>query len=145
MHYMMTGNMSKLRTEIDRDAWERFSLWVVRLSDGTTVYRNDEEIGESSWALLHQYLLERPTLSIESFSFGFRDNTRALPDGAQGYYFRNSVVGSFSGSKSSFLVGILDGDRCIVEKWEVPEITYMSTESRPVEEAGVSLIRNNRG
>lgn len=118
-------------------------MWVVRLSDGTSVYQNDWEIRDSAWALLGEYLGERPTLAIERFTFGFRDNTRSLPEYAQGYYFRNSVVGSFSGSKSSFLVGVLEGDYCRVEKYEMPEMTYLAEEMRPISEAGISLIRNS--
>lgn len=139
---MIIGKMSKLRTKEDREQWERYARWEVVLSDGTTVYRNDEEIGESAWVLLGEYLKDNPRLSITQFKFGFRDNYRTLKENAEGYFFRNSVVGSLAGSQSSFLVGILQDGKILVEKWEIPEMLYQGTEERTIESANLSLITN---
>lgn len=120
--------------------WESKPRWEATLSDGTVIYRNDEELRGSTWVAMRNYLLDNPHLKIVSFTFGFRDNLRSLPSNAKGYYFRNSIIGSLSGSKSSFLVGFLEDGVCKVEKWELPEMTFLNSEERPLEEAGESLI-----
>jgi len=128
--------------ENDRELWESKARWCVTLSNGLNVYRNDEQIGTSSWVLLRNFLLENPEIKIVKMFIGFRDNTVALPDNADGYYFRNSVIGSLSGSKSSFLAGVLEDNVCKVGKWEIPEMQFIGNEIRPLEEAGESLIVN---
>jgi hypothetical protein len=139
---MMDTNMLELRRVPDRAAWENNCRWEVDLSNGETIFRNDEEIGSSSWIILNHYLIQNPSLHIKKMRFGFRDNMHSLPELADGYYFRNSVVGSLAGSKSSFIVGILKNGKCLVEKWELPEMNLMWKEERDPSEAGESLIQN---
>ena len=136
--------MSTITTKGDeylRERWESKSRWHIILSDGTEVFQDDERAGRPSWLDLSDFLTENPSLTIRSMYFGFRDNTVQLPDNADGYFFRYGLLSSWGGfEKHSYLVGYLQDGVLTVLKYELPEMTYLGTETRDMESAGQSLI-----
>lgn len=131
-------------TEFDAHLLERYESkprWEVTLSDGRKVYQDDERQGDSSWKFLRKYLEVNPSLSIAKMFIGFRDNTYALPDNAEGYFFRNSVLSCWGAwEKHSFIVGILEDGLVKVKKYELPELSFLGDEVRTIEDSGESLI-----
>lgn len=139
----MSQKLIKTSTEGLEDYLEGNPVWVVKLNDGTTVYRYDHPDVGNSWENLFYYCKEN-SLYIVEFSIGFRDNFQSLPSNKDGYFFRRMARGSFSGSVMQFfLVGYIDKDSVKVYKYKVPEITLDSEEVRSIEESDISLIRKN--
>ncbi len=136
--------MGKITTQNDeylKERWESKSRWHITLSDGTEVYQDDERAGRPSWLDLSDYLKEHPGLTIRSMYFGFRDNTVQLPDNADGYFFRYGLLASWGGfEKHSYIAGYLQDGVLTVLKYELPEMAYLGTETRNIEDAGPSLI-----
>lgn len=133
-----------ITTELDDYLKERAELksrWEVVLSDGRSVYQDDERHGEPSWKRLRRYLELYPLLSIVKMKFGFRDNTIQLPDYADGYFFRYSILSCWGAwEKHSFICGHLIDGILTVMKYELPEMQYLGSEVRPIDESGESLI-----
>lgn len=133
-----------ITTQLDSDLIERYEnkpRWEVTLSDGRTVYQDDERQGEASWKRLRLYLLDNPHLSISKMFIGVRDNTFSLPDNAEGYFFRNSILSCWGQwEKHSFVVGTLQGSTIKVFKYELPELVLLGEEERSIEDAAESLI-----
>lgn len=133
-----------ITTELDEYLRERAELksrWEVTLSDGRTVYQDDERHGRPSWLNLRDYLKLYPLLNITKMYYGFRDNIVVLPDYADGYFFRYSIIASWGEwEKHSFICGTLMGDTLTVQKHELPEMQFLGEEIRDIESAGESLI-----
>jgi hypothetical protein len=125
-----------------QERYENKSRWQVSLSNGMVVYQDDERNGESSWKLLRRYLLDNEDVYIIGMFVGFRDNIIQLPDNADGYFFRNALLSCINEwEKHSFIVGTLVDDSHIsVSKYELPEMTFLGTELRHIDDAGESLI-----
>lgn len=131
------------KDEFLEERWECKSRWEVVLSDGRTVYQDDERSNSISWKNLRNYLIENPDLRITKFYIGFRDNVFNLPENADGYYFRNSVLASWGSEfeKHSFLAGYLKDGVLRVYKYELPEMRFLGEEIRNIEDSGESLIK----
>lgn len=125
-----------------QERYENKPRWQVTLSDGRIVYQDDERQGMSSWKLLYHYLMENEDINIVSMFIGFRDNIFQLPNNADGYFFRNALLSCINEwEKHSFIVGVLtDATTITVNKYELPEMTFLGTETRNIEDAGESLI-----
>ncbi len=132
-----------------QERYENKPRWQVVLSNGQTVYQDDERYGESSWRLLRTWLLLNEGIQIVSMFVGFRDNVHSLPDNADGYFFRNSVMASFDKwEKHSFIIGTLshidvhgvNQPELTVWKYDLPEMICMGEEKREIDTAGESLI-----
>lgn len=134
----------------DDDYTREHMRWVVELSNGLTVYQDDGRPGcypESAWIRLKKYLSETEE-SIENMYLQFRSHIESpLPKHADGYFFSHCVAGvSFSHETIRFyLVGALQNNKLIVQKWVVPEILLCETEERDIDKAGDCLIirKNN--
>lgn len=124
--------------EYSQELYENHPRWQITLSDGRTVYQGLD--AGQSWKDLRNYLLENPQLKIVKMFIGFRDNTVALPDNAEGYFFRCSIIATYNWSKRSYIIGILKDGVLELDKWELPEMIYCQHEQRDPSTAEESLI-----
>ena len=120
-------------------------IWIVTLSNGETVYRDDGRPGlltHNAWRRLYHYC-ETNSLCITSMTIGFRDNRYALPVGQDGYYFALGARGMFGSAKTAqlFFVGTLQNEVLRVQCWKVPEMIQEDEEVRSVEGCGECLIK----
>jgi hypothetical protein len=120
-------------------------IWIVTLSNGETVYRDDGRPGRTihnAWRRLYRYC-EENSLYITSMTIGFRDNRYTLTANADGYYFALGARGMFGSAKTShlFFVGTLQNDSLVVQCWKVPEMIEEDSEVRVVEGCGECLIK----
>lgn len=120
--------------------------WTALLSNGEQVISDDGRPGAtaSAWLRLGDYVRERG-LKIKTVWFTFRNEPPVrLPDDCQGYFFCKRV-GAFLRTETNFsffMVGYLKDGVVRVKRYKVPEMTFVSEESRTPEESGLSLIRN---
>ncbi len=128
--------------------------WVIELSNGETIYQDDDRPGEierCAWYRLRDYVKEN-NLSIVSFKIQFFTHIEdcTVPN-ALGYYFTQAVSAiAFSGPNSYtwryYLVGSLMEDNNIyIQRWLVPEIILVGNEirSRIIDQDDPKLILNN--
>lgn len=124
------------------------AIWFAEMSDGSTIYMDDGRPGaepHSAWIRLG-ILVRRNGLSIKRLGLRFRSNILSdiLPSDAEGYYFRRAALGQLTDTETLefMLVGSLTGELVSIQKWKVPELVLMETESRPANDQDPSLIRN---
>jgi hypothetical protein len=120
-----------------QELYENHPRWVVILNNGKMVRSN--EFPSESWKELGLYVKEN-SLKIESFCIAFRDNYIGFPVGADGYFFRCSILATHGWEKHSFIAGYLKDGILSVEKYELPELSYLGRETRDISSAGQSLI-----
>ncbi len=134
--------------ELEIDKGE--AIWVAGLSDGTTVYQDDNRPGvepKSAWVRLKSHI-QNNDCTIQSLYLSFRGQKQSvdLPNNAEGYFFCKSIIGIYGEDKSinCALIGYLDkqNGKIIIQKWSVPELILLSTEERDEKLAEEALIRN---
>lgn len=126
-------------------------IWVALLSDNTKVYMdNNNPIYEetSAWLRLKTYC-QNNNLNIKSLTFQFRSNIiKPLPEDAEGYFFRNGLMGFPNGLNIGlFFAGYLKDEKVYITRIGVPEMLIIENEIRDISDeqgVGVSLIRNNK-
>lgn len=104
--------------------------WVAVLSDGRTAYDNNRE-DVSTWSELHDYCYAEGVWVTKLYAH-FRSNYIHIPEGKDGYFFSRSVMGSLvEGSNTYyFLLGWLENDLIHIQKYRIPEMTLVETETR---------------
>lgn len=121
--------------------------WVVDLSDGTTVYQDDDRPGvtpTSAWPRLKAYCDEQG-VSIIRMRLQFRTNVIALPANAPGYFFvktANIAIGGDSVNIRGYRVGILAGTDIYVTHYVVPELEVLDKDVRPLAGSEEMVIIN---
>lgn len=132
-----------LRSDVcfDIDDWIRDAdqtIWIADLSNGLTAYRDDgrPEHVYSAWSRLKQYC-EEHDVYVKSLVLKFRSHVEKIPQ-SEVYFMRNSLLGGFSKkgvrNDHSLLVGTLQEEVLVVQKWKVPELILTSTNERPIDE-----------
>lgn len=127
------------------------AIWQCELSDGSIVSMDDGRPGitpRSAWLRLFTHL-KQTGLKIVGMWLKFRTNCdkNILPRNADGYFFAKNVIdalGRGSGEASPFfyIVGALVNGKLEVQRYSVPSLTLIDTETRDPETARESLIRN---
>lgn len=122
--------------------------WFVSLSNGQTVYQDDNRPGEDppqAWLRLAEYCLKN-NLHIINFYIQFCSHIEeAAPANALAYYYIQGVE-AFASVKRTFryyVVGaiLLDNPNILrCNRWLVPEILPLEYEERPVPEGDQCLI-----
>lgn len=120
--------------------------WIVELSNGETVYQDDDRPGEtpnSAWIRLGSYVKEK-SLRIEKMRLQFRSNIKYVNDKpVDGFFFCKSALGAPGMNTISYYVaGFLRNGILETKRWQVPELELEETEHRKVEDAGECLIIN---
>lgn len=109
------------------------SVWVVKLSDNSTVYQDDSD--GPSWIKLKQYL-QQTGLTIENLGVKYFDHEEWLNDSGDGYYFSNGAIGFISmGTFECKNIGVLKGDNIHVKTYRCPELLEVDYEVRPYTES----------
>lgn len=121
-------------------------MWVVTLSDGTTVYQMDEDSrvdGGNSWLSLKKYT-EENKLYIKDMIIRFRDHAEVVGSGAEGYFFIHMALGHITGyTQLYYSAGVLEGDLIKGHQWIIPEIMSLEQFTKKLTDPFVqdSLIR----
>jgi hypothetical protein len=109
------------------------AIWIVKLSNGLTVYQDDNRPGlhESAWIRLVRYLesrlkIEKEPTSIDRLLFAFRSHVVPIgPQKAKGYYFSKGALrdSGWPHTKQCLVGGWLrDDNRVVCEWWDTPEL-----------------------
>ena len=122
-------------------------IWVVDLSDGRTIFQDDEREGEivsSAWIRLKEDLKETENI-ISRMRLRYWDNIVFLPDNADGYYFSKAATfDNVTGSQGEFyMAGILVDDDLTVHKYSLPDLIRVETKVVDPEKSEMFLITNN--
>lgn len=135
-----------MELETDR----KTALWRAELSDGSVVCMDDHRPGvqpHSAWVRLAEHV-GRTGLRIRRLWLQFRSNHKRdiLPADADGYFFCKSALGSWGNPEtfSFYLVGYLQSEKLVVQRWSVPDLNLVDAEERDPARAGDCLIRNPR-
>jgi len=123
-------------------------IWIVTLSDGETVYQDDDRPGvepHSAWERLGTHCKEN-NLYITGMKIKNRSHVEVVGEGGDGYYFCKSAGKFMFGDRTnhSFIAGILENGELRVRHWSLPEIVPDQFEIRDPAEAGVCLITKNK-
>lgn len=116
----------------NQDRFEGEPRWEVALNNGEYIYMDDGYGNPpSAWIRLKEYC-SKHKLWITKMLFGFRSNTRTLPENADGYFFCKGALGSMGSDKTIhyFIVGTLQNGILTTTKWRVPEMLEQETENR---------------
>jgi hypothetical protein len=140
-------NLCVHEDEFIRNKYEGETRWIVVLSNGLSVYQDDDRPDihpPSAWERLHNYCKETGNYPV-NMRIQFRSHTESLPENAEGYYFVKSVLGEFGSNRTwhFFVTGVLENGIIKVNKWKVPELIPTEYEEREVKLDDVCLIRKN--
>jgi hypothetical protein len=110
------------------------TIWVAVLSNGQTVYQDDNRIDyeeKSAWLRLKRYISENQ-LKIKTFYIKFRSNTvLSTPSDASGYFFSKGIMGSVATSNVFYyLVGHIENGKVYIKKFKIPELLCFDQEVR---------------
>ena len=138
-----------LQYEIDEymfDKRDRSATFEVDLSDGRTVYSDDDRPGleiPSTWVRLRRYLYSTQ-LSITGYRLRFRSNVIHIGYNVDGYYFSKALLYSFGSEQSyNFIVaGTLNNNKLLISRYSNPSLQLEETEYREVNTDSECLIIN---
>lgn len=127
------------------ERYESEPRWIVRLSNGQTVYQDDDRPGlykPSAWLRLRDFLQENPEISIIGMTIGFRDNIVNVGDNADGYFFVKSVMGTPSDNRTigMWVVGTYQNGELFTKRYIVPEMILVEEETRDPIKSGECFI-----
>ncbi len=124
--------------------------WVITLSNGETIYQDDDRPGEEqakAWIRLRDYV-KLNKVDIVDFKIQFCSHIeQAANPNAEGYYFARKVGAfAFSGEAENtmyyYVVGELRDGKIYTTQWSVPEILRVGSDVRDVVEDDIHLIIN---
>ena len=118
----------------DRDR----AIWIAKLSNGETVYQDEDRYGPSdyAWFRLRNYCKSKK-IKIDSILIKFRSHTEKIIDNdGEGVFFRNKALAGFSNP------GVIKDGIIKVDHWMVPELIFEETDERPVDGHEESIIWN---
>lgn len=131
-----------------QDRWESETLWIAYLSDGTSVWMDDERPEmphHSAWVRLKNYC-ETNNLYVVKIQLKFRSHSEFVYDeNSEGYCFRHGVLGSMGNpTRNFFLVGILKNDVVHMYKYSTPELVLEEEEDRDISTLEDCIIRKTK-
>lgn len=120
---------------IDKDK----TIWVASLSDGTTVYQDDDRPGLEpiAWFRLKKYVYEN-NLDIIGLKIKFRSHIETIlseNERYDGVFFKRGVL-AFCGQETRhlYIVGGVKDGIIYSETWKIPEILLEEKENRILED-----------
>jgi hypothetical protein len=122
------------------------AIWVAGLSDGSTVYADDNRPGVepySAWTRLKRFV-ETKCLAITSLELRFRSNSISIHVGEASFFCR-AGLGFFNGGSQIdfFIVGWMKNGILTVQRYSVPDLILVDQEIRESASAGECLIWNH--
>lgn len=119
--------------------------WVVVLSDGRTVYQDDDRPGieePSAWRRLKAYCKDQDVYIVEMW-LQFRSHRILVePKNAQGYFFIKAAFGVWGSTNTyhAYIAGTMENGQINASKWTVPELVFLENQTRDVDLESPSLI-----
>lgn len=119
--------------------------WVAVLSNGETIYQDDDRPGveePSAWKRLKSYCSETGA-HIRELWLQFRSNRVCIqPTDADGYYFVKCAYGFWGATetKHAYIAGALVDGSIHAIKWRVPELLSLEVQTREPDYLSPSLI-----
>jgi hypothetical protein len=122
------------------------TIWVANLSNGETIYQDDNREGESepiAWFRLRSYLKKNPPLYILSLLIQFCDHVeQACEVSEEGYYYSQGAYNLIGDTTHYFyILGSLHGDTVHATRWDIPSLIPINKESRKVSPDSIFTIR----
>jgi hypothetical protein len=139
-----TGAVCKVDDDFVRDSMR----WVVLLSNGETIFEDDNRQGmdpPSAWKRLKAYCGANGLHVVEMW-LQFRSNRVMVePRDADGYFLVKSVYGFWGDADThhAYIAGALVDGIVHATKWKVPELTAIEDQVREVDADSDSLIARN--
>ena len=119
----------------DCDFLEDKTIWVAVLSNGLTVYQDDNRSGKEAvaWKRLFDYC-QKENVEIIGMHLKFRSHLIPMPcgDDVQGYYFCYGAHKEFDETitKQHYICGVLSNDRLEYSWYQTPELILTREHSR---------------
>lgn len=119
--------------------------WVAVLSNGETVYEDDDRPGldePSAWKRLKAYCQDQNVCIVQLW-LQFRSNrVHVEPDNADGYFLVKSAFGVWGDAQTfhAYILGSLVDGKIETVKWKVPELVALEKQERVVDYNSPSLI-----
>lgn len=119
--------------------------WVVVLSNGKTVYQDDNRPGleePSAWIRLRNYCKSKNVFITEMW-LQFRSNRILIePKNAAGYFFVKSAWGVWGDDVTyqAYVMGVVVGNEIRTTTWKIPELEPVQTDTRPLDSDSLCLI-----
>lgn len=123
----------RINTEITREAYIHTHYFKAVLSDGRFAYGR---AGERSWLELKEYLCIHTDIHMVGLYLQFRDHVVEIAVGDRDYFLTQSVSCWYGSDVSQYhyLAGYREGDFVKIDKYIVPELVYVSTEYRSIDD-----------
>lgn len=132
--------------EYSKELYYSGARWIVHLSNSTDVIQDDGRPGLewSAWKRLREYVYEND-LSITGLSIQFRTNKIKILGEASGFFFCNSIAACLNSDDRFhyFILGKVENDVVITQKWLVPLMIHVENGVRKVQEALDCVIFND--
>lgn len=129
------------------DYLEDKTIWVVNLSNGLTVFQDDERSGKEpiAWKRLADYC-NSEGVDIVAMYLQFRSNRKIMPEGEniEGYYFAYGAHKEFDEriTRMHYVAGTVDQGRLNTEWYTTPEL--LSTKRKSSRKPDQSDIDDKR-
>lgn len=142
----ISDNDSFVSTEIDSFIEDKDStIWICTLSNGQTVYQDDERPGyhNSAWIRLKNYCSIN-SLSIQNMRLKFRSHVETVGDFCTSYFFCKSILAGFGMEKPNnyYITGVVKEGVLYTDKWIVPELLKISSDERNPQEYEHCIIQS---
>lgn len=113
------------------------SVWVAKLSDGSTVYQDDKRPGlhPISWFRLMAYCYEN-NLNITDMFVKFRSHIEHSCSPKDGVFFIRSLLGSISFEGKThqyYIIGSVNGREIHCKHWKLPELLCEEEDDRSLD------------
>lgn len=124
------------------------TLWIAELSNGETIYSDDDRPGEenwNAWSRLKNYV-EVNNLKINKLKLKYKSNEISLPDNAEGYFFMHGakalLTNEYQHRVTCYIVGYVENNQIHITWYKVPELWVEETEIRHLDLGHPGLIMN---
>jgi hypothetical protein len=131
-------------TQID-DFIKEKSVWVAVLSNGETIYADDNRDGlepKSAWKRLKEYVSAN-NLQVVRFGIKFRSHQEWLPDNCPGYFFANGIGATlFTNKNINYqILGYVEDGKIICRHFIIPSLLVGTITVRDLKDSP-SLLMN---
>lgn len=147
MSQKLENKDSYISTEYDSFIEDKDStIWICTLSNGLTVYQDDERPGheENAWFRLKSYCKQN-SCRITSMRLKFRSHTEHIYEeilDAEGYFFCKGVMfgPGMKRTEYRYIAGVIKDGILTTQKFVVPELVLIETETRDIQTSELFII-----
>lgn len=116
----------------------REAIWIAKLNNGEVIYQDDSRPffnPPSAWLRLKDYC-RKESLAIREIGLKFRSHEEwgFLPKNADAYFFSRSAaaISGYPETLNFYLLGAVMNGELLIQRWQVPELLCVGTQSRPI-------------